>query len=393
MRIAILRRTAGASWSMDVYADRLIDGLKKVRPDWTIVQCAPASEQKQQPFWLRGIQKYYERYWRYPAKLSKLNADIFHIIDHSDGYLSSWLKRQSKSNIVTCHDLINLVMPETFVGRAKFPAISMMAWRLGVQGMKKADRIITVSTHTKNDTVEHLGICDRKIAVIPNAVDSSFRQLDSERIRQFRQQQGLEPNTLCLLNVGSNNARKNISTILKVVSQLKSQKIPACFWKVGADFNLEQKNLIKNWGLQDCITYLGQPEAENLVEIYNAADCLVAPSTYEGFGLTILEAMSCGTAVVTANVTSMPEVAGDAAILVPPLDTAEIAKQLTQLYLNPGERQELVNKGLERVKQFTWEQTAEKVARVYEQVVSAAKSSTTEAAFYLPSIISRSNQG
>ena len=375
MRIAILRRAPNASFSMDVYADRLISGLRQVRPDWTIVECAPnlKSNRQNQLFWLKGIQKYYERYWRYPSSLRKLNADIFHIIDHSDGYLSSWLKRQHKSNIVTCHDLINLIKPETFVGRARLPLISMLAWRMGVKGMQQADRVIAVSSHTKNDTVEHLDLCDHDVTVIPNAVDKIFRCLTQVEIQQFRQQEGLVPNTFCLLNVGSNNARKNISTILEVVTVLRQRGLPVHFWKVGSDFNQEQKKFIGDRGLDGCITYLGQPDADTLIKIYNAADCLLAPSTYEGFGLTILEAMACGTAVITANVTSMPEVAGDAAILVSPLDDKAIADKVQHLYSNPSYLQELVSKGIARAKQFTWEQTAEQVARVYEQVLSKAK--------------------
>ena len=375
MHIAILRRAPQVSLSMDVYADRLIAGLKAVRPSWTILEFSPTfhSSQQNQLFYIKGVQKYYERYWRYPSSLAKLNVDIFHIIDHSDGYLSTWLKRQQKSNVVTCHDLINLIKPETFIGRARFPLISMMAWRLGVRGMQQADRVIAVSSHTKNDTVEHLGICDRDITVIPNAVDKIFRCIPEVEIQKFRQQQRLNHDTFCLLNVGSNNARKNISTILQVVSILKKRGLPIHFWKVGADFNSEQKHFISDRGLDGCISYLGKPDEDTLIKIYNAADCLLAPSTYEGFGLTILEAMACGTAVITANVTSMPEVAGDAAILVSPLDDKAIADKVQHLYSNPSYLQELVSKGIARAKQFTWEQTAEQVARVYEQVLSKAK--------------------
>ncbi|MGK7899366.1 MAG: glycosyltransferase family 4 protein [Xenococcus sp. (in: cyanobacteria)] len=375
MRIAILRRAYKASWSMDVYADRLISGLKQVRPDWKIVECAPTlnSNCLNKTFWIKGIQKYYERYWRYPSSLLKLNADIFHIIDHSDGYLSIWLKHRKKTNIVTCHDLVNLIKPETFVGRARLPLISMLAWRIGVKGMQQADRVIAVSSHTKNDTVEHLDICDRKITVIPNAVDRVFRRLPNSEIQKFRQQQGLKPNTFCLLNVGSNNVRKNISTILEVVAILQQRGLPVHFWKVGGDFSHEQKNFICDRGLDGYISYLGQPDENTLIDIYNAADCLLAPSTYEGFGLTILEAMACGTAVITSNVTSMPEVAGDAGILVSPMDAEAISDQVQQLYSNPAYRQEIVKKGLARAKQFTWEQTAEQVARVYEQVLSQGK--------------------
>ena len=371
MRVAILRRAPKASFSMDVYADSLIRGLKAIRPDWEIIERSPVLKvaSSRESNWIAGGQKYYERYWRYPHSLKNLDADIFHVIDHSDGYLSYWLKRDQKPNVVTCHDLINLIKPETFRGRASFPLLSMTAWKLAIQGMRKANHIIAVSSHTKKDTVEHLAIAPNNITVVPNAVDAMFRPLSQDDIDTFRHEQRISKDTLCLLNVGSNNARKNILTALKALAVLKDQGLPIFFGKVGADFNSEQKHFIKAQGLESCIAYLGQPDEETLVKIYNAADVLLAPSLYEGFGLTVLEAMACGTAVVTAKVTSIPEVAGDAAILTDPLDVDAITKAIQQLYDNPLYRKELVQKGLERVKQFTWEKTAERVANIYEQIL------------------------
>lgn len=366
MRVAILRRTLKASFSMDIYADSLVRGLKTVRPDWEIIERSPTGS-------TNGIQKYHDRYWQYPRTLKHLEADIFHIIDHSDGYLSYWLKRYRKPNVITCHDLINLIKPETFQGRARFPLVSMTAWRLAVQGMREADQIIAVSSHTKKDVIEHLNISSHNITVIPNAVDSIFRPLPSEDIQAFRYEQELSQDTFCLLNVGSNNLRKNVSTILTVVASLKEQGLPIQFWKVGADFNADQISFIEANHLETCVTYLGQPNEKTLVKIYNAADVLLAPSLYEGFGLTILEAMACGTTVIAANVTSLPEVAGDAAILVEPFDIKAMATAIHRLDKDLQYRQELVQKGLERVKQFTWKRTAEQVVCVYEQVLAHSK--------------------
>ena len=376
MRVAILRRTPKASVSMDIYADQLVNGLKIVRPSWDIVEHCPSlnSQEAQPSHWTNGIYKYYERFWRFPASLKALNADIFHIIDHSDGYLSTWLGRTKRPNVITCHDLINLIKPATFKGRARFPLISMAVWRWGVERMRQADHVIAVSSHTKRDTVEQLNIPAQDITVIPNAVHKCFRRLSSEEIQAVRHQHGLAADTLCLLNVGSNNARKNISTILATVAELKTQGLPIHFWKIGADFNVEQKRFIQSTGLNSYVAYLGQPDENTLIQIYNAADCLMAPSLYEGFGLTILEAMACGTPVITANVSAMPEVAGDAAILVDPLNIGEIVQAVRYLYTHPDDYQVLAHKGLDRARRFTWENTAEQVARVYEQVLAQTRS-------------------
>lgn len=378
MRVAILRRAPRASFSMDVYADSLVKGLRAVRPDWEIIERSPVlgKASARQSNMVAGGRKYYERYWRYPRSLQQVDADIFHVIDHSDGYLGYWLNFYRKQNVVTCHDLINLTQPESFKGRARFPMISLSAWKFAVQGMKTADHVIAVSSHTKKDTVEQLAISPPKITVVPNAVDPIFRLLPQAHTDPFREQMGLKPGTIGLLNVGSNNARKNVLMVLKVLASLKSRGLSAQFWKVGADFDQEQQTYIKTHQLEACTTYLGQPDEDELVRIYNAADILVAPSLYEGFGLTLLESMACGTPVVAANVTAIPEVVGDAGVLVNPLDVDAIATAVQALSHDLQQRQVLIDRGLERVKQFTWEKTAEQVASIYERVLHGRTGTT-----------------
>lgn len=370
MRIGILRPIPQFSFSMDVYASGLISGLKAVKPDWEIIEFTPKLSDSHNPI-VRGINKYRQRYWRYPRELQQQSdIDLFHIIDHSDGHLLYWLKNLPQPKIITCHDLINLTQPETFKGRSLVPIVSMTSWKFAIAGMKYADRIITVSSHTAKDVTHCLNIPQPQITTIPNAVDSQFKILTQQKISSFRRNKGLSDRDLVVLNVGSNNLRKNITTILEAIAILKRQNCPIHFWKAGADFNSEQKSFIAARGLTDCVTYLGKPNPEELSEIYNAADVLVAPSLYEGFGLTILEAMACGTPVITSNVTSLPEVAGDAAILVKPTDINGIVSSLSRLQKEPLLRQSFIDKGLARVKQFTWEKTAIQVARVYQKALN-----------------------
>ncbi len=106
------------------------------------------------------------------------------------------------------------------------------------------------------------------------------------------------------------------------------------------------------------------------MEIYNAADILLAPSLYEGFGLTVLESMACGLPVITSSVSSLPEVSGDAAVLVDPLNMDEMVAAVVSLIGNPNQYQRLVRDGIDRAKLFTWEKTAEQVAAVYEHVLA-----------------------
>lgn len=371
MRVALLRRSPSASFSMDVYADGLAYGLRAVRPDWKIDEYSPKISAANVGLGGigNGLHKYYERYWRYPRSLRQVDADIFHVIDHTHAYLSRWLDSADYPNVVTCHDLINLTMPESFVGRARFPKVSMAAWRWGVTGMRDADHTIAVSSYTKQDMITHLDMSPESVTVIPNAVGSSFRVLSDEIIQSTREQYGLSPDDFCVLNVGSNNVRKNILTLIESVADLADAGLPVHFWKAGADFSLPQKQMIQTRNIEHCVTYLGQPEPEALVAIYNAADVLVAPSLYEGFGLTVLEAMACATAVIAANVTSLPEVVGDAAMLVSPTDKQAITSAIRQLYEQPDLCQTLAQRGLSRAQNFTWEKTAERLAKVYESVL------------------------
>jgi hypothetical protein len=122
----------GESFSMDVYADGLVAGLKAVRPEWEIVEVAPHPVNRRDNFWATGVQKYYERFWCYPSTVAKQRTDIFHIVDHSYGHLAYRLKRAGKPVVVTCHDLINFLYPENLYARARLPMISITAWRFRV---------------------------------------------------------------------------------------------------------------------------------------------------------------------------------------------------------------------------------------------------------------------
>lgn len=375
MRIVIICREPKVSMSMDIYANALFNALKSVRPEWDIIQIRPDISDKQESTseLLHGLHKYFERHIKFPLKLRNIDADIFHIIDHSDGHFSYWLNLFNRMNVVTCHDLINLVHPETYRGRARFPILSMAAWRFSISGMEKSDYVISVSESTKKDIIDYTGIYPERISVVPNAVDSCFKPANLSIINSIRKQYGAKKDTLCLLNVGSNNIRKNISAILEAVNILHSEGLPIHFWKVGDAFDIQQLEFIRNNGLCSDIKYLGSPSLEELISIYSSADVLVAPSLYEGFGLTVLEAMACGTVVIAADTTSLPEVTGDAAILVNPRDIVSIANAIREIHEKPSKRRTLAEKGFVRAREFTWERTAEGVAQIYEKLFFEGK--------------------
>lgn len=374
MRIAIVRRQPKVAFSMDVYTDNLVAELKKLRPDWEILEIAPQPWSKNlENLWHAGnpIRKYYERFYHHPRAVSQIKADLFHIIDHTDGHIAYGLKKTGQSVIVTCHDLVQFIYPEILKTEARFPAFSLAVWQYCVKGITVADSIIAVSSNTAKDVTDWLNISSAKIAIVPNGVDTLFNIPDKKAIADWKQQYAKSPDEICLLHVGSNHQRKNIETVLKVIKAISEQGIPVRLWKVGGDFYPEQEQYIKANNLSQHITSVSNPERQAVINFYCAADTLVAPSLYEGFGLTVLEAMACGTPTITSNVSAIPEVVGDAAVLVAPTDVVAITEAVLRINRDRDFRQDLINRGFARIKEFSWKKTAEKTAQLYEQVIQS----------------------
>jgi len=369
MRLVIVRREPGVAFSMDVYADNLVAELKAIRPNWEIVEVAPQPWSKSsENLWHSGtgIRKYYERYWHHPQQVCQVEGDIYHIIDHTNAHVAYWLKKKGKPIIITCHDLVQFVYPEILKGQSRFPAFSMASWQFSVKGMCYADCVIAVSSNTAKDVHERLDIELQKILVVPNGVEASFQPLPSQEVKSFRKKYQRLPEEICLLNVGSTHQRKNIITVLKVLKTLKDQGLSVRLWRSGGKFMAEQITFIKEHNLEQDILDFGTADKNILIQLYNAADVLLAPSLYEGFGLTVLEAMACGLPVITSNVSSIPEVVGNAAVLVEPMDIQTISESVVRLKQDSIYSQKLISQGFMRAKQLTWKKSAEHLVSIYE---------------------------
>ena len=377
MRVMIVRRVRGSTPSIDIYADNLVSLLKTVRPEWAITEIEPKPWNSPDKLWMSGsgLRKYYECYWRYPREVSQQKADIFHIVDHTDAHIARWLNKAGQLTVVTCHDLVQLIYPER---QSRFPALSLAVWRHSVQGMCLANHVVAVSSNTAQDVQKFLNIPAENVTVTLNGVEPQFRVLPADVVVSFRRQYALSPETICLLNVGGTHQRKNILTVLKVVKNIRDKGLPVCLWKVGGQFTTEHKDYIQEHQLERQIVYIDNPDKETLISIYNAADILLSPSLYEGFGLTIVEAMACGTPVITSNVSSLPEVTGNAAILVEPTDVDGIVEAIINLRNNPVNYKLLSNAGLNRSKYFKWEKSAERVATIYEKVLASNHQNLSE---------------
>ncbi|GCL41462.1 glycosyltransferase family 4 protein [Dolichospermum planctonicum] len=384
MRLVIVRREAGVALSMDVYADNLVAELKTIRPNWEVVEVAPQPWSKsQENLWHSGtgIRKFYERYWHHPQQVCQLEGDIYHIIDHTNAHVAYWLKKKGKPIIITCHDLVQFVYPEILKGQSRFPAFSMASWQFSVKGMCYANCVIAVSSNTAKDVHKRLDIELEKILVVPNGVEASFQRLPSEEIKYFRQKYQRSPEEICLLNVGSTHQRKNIITVLKVLKTLKQSGLSVSLWRCGGKFTPKQIDFIKEHNLGQDILDFGIADKNILIQLYNAADVLLAPSLYEGFGLTVIEAMACGLPVITSNVSSIPEVAENAAIMLNPMDIKSMASAIYHLHINPVYRKQLIDQGLLRSKSLTWKRTSEQIALNYEKIIGFFPQRLTETIF------------
>ena len=298
-----------------------------------------------------------------PFMLRKHKFDVIHYPAGMPFF--SWMT--NSRNITTLHSVDSLILPQYY------PKISQLTWLARNFDYKRLDSIITVSEAEKNEIVKALKIPAEKISVVYHGLEHErFRVLkDAEAVREeLNRKYGVGS---FILQVANYFPVKNIPGLIKAFWKVKCHGIRHKLVIVGGKRWQYQEVLktIEELDLQNEVVLTGSMAGDDLVKFYNAADLFVLPSLHESFGLPILEAMACGTPVITSNVYSMPEVAGDAAILVDPSDPDAIANAIYKVLANDGLRNEMIKKGLERVKEFTWERCARETLEVYEDVLGS----------------------
>jgi glycosyltransferase involved in cell wall biosynthesis len=297
----------------------------------------------------------------FPRIVREMKIDLLHS-PHYTMPLSSPVP-----TVVTYHDMIFFIHPEkhTLAKRYFFP------WMMR-HSSKKAEKIITVSENTRDDAIRHLNIPPDKIVAIHLGYQDIFRQINDQALLDNVRQQYKLPDQF-IFYAGAFEPRKNIPLLLSVYERLVQQQ-PDLFLVLtggtGWD-NEETLALMNSMHSKDQVIRLGHVPYTDLPSIYNLADVFVYPSLYEGFGLPPLEGMACGTPVITTNISSMPEVVGDAGLLVPPNDEAALLQAIQQVLDDPVLRQRLQIAGPKRAANFTWERTAQKTLTIYEEVLSS----------------------
>ena len=234
---------------------------------------------------------------------------------------------------------------------------------------QKVDFIIVDSQATKNDLIAQVGISDKKVAVVHLAANKRFRPLEKSKVLKVTEKYKLS--NPYILFVGSFEPRKNIVGLIQAFSLVK-QKVKALdLVLVGRKGWLFEPILeeIKKNPHQDSIRWFNKVGDEDLPALLNGAAVFAYPSFYEGFGLPILEAMSCGVPVVCSSTSSMPEVGGKAAYYVNPDSVEEIARGLLAVIKDGKLQKQMIQKGLAQAKNFSWEKTAKETREVYEEML------------------------
>ena len=270
-------------------------------------------------------------------------------------------------SVVTIHDCIHLMFPQYLPGSLAHLYARSAMWT----AVRKSDRILTVSEASKRDILRFFDIAAEKVAVIYNAIDERFlAPPDTERMDLIRQRYQLD--YPFVLYAGNIKPHKNLERLIDAFGRTRARGLGDLRLVIIGDELSKYPPLrraVHRYQLDKYVRFLGFQPHDTLAGFYRLARAFAFPSLYEGFGLPPLEAMACGTPVVTSNVSSLPEIAGDAALLVDPYDPAAIADALHRAVTDEPLRSELSRRGLARARQFSWEQSVAATHRIYMDVL------------------------
>lgn len=296
-----------------------------------------------------------------PYQLRRIRPDLFL---STDGWVPT--RAQSVPMVDVIHDL-NFVHQPDFIEKK---TVKRYYDRFFPQFAQRADRIATVSEFTRQDIHQQYGIPLSKIDVVYNGANEVFRPLSLSEQAQVKAQytQGCD----YFLFVGLIHKRKNLANIFRAFDAFKkSQESDAKLVIVGDKkwWQGEIEDTYLTMQYRDEVIMMGRQQRDTLARLYASARALVYASLFEGFGIPIVEAFRAETAVITSNVTSMPEVAGDAAAIVDPASVEAITAAMARLWNEDEYRQSLIEKGRTRRELFSWEQTADKLWKTIETVL------------------------
>jgi glycosyltransferase involved in cell wall biosynthesis len=299
-----------------------------------------------------------------PRDLRREHADLFHAPHY---VLSPFTPCKA---VVTIHDCIHLRFPQYLPNRLAHAYARSFLW----VATHRSDRVMTVSEASKRDILEYFRIPPEKIDVIYNGIDERFgvppAEEDVNRVRERYQLDGP-----FVLYAGNIKPHKNLGRLIAAFDILRHTgpefegvKLVIIGDEIAKYAAL--RHAVHRHKLHKHVRFFGFVPAQTLAILYRLADVFVFPSLYEGFGLPPLEAMASGTPVITSNVSSLPEVVGDAAVLIDPLQPEAIAEAMRRVLSDSALRDDLRARGLERVRHFSWARSVERVRAIYSEVLA-----------------------
>ncbi|MBV7329622.1 glycosyltransferase family 4 protein [Chloroflexi bacterium TSY] len=295
-----------------------------------------------------------------PAKAgySSHPAYIYHATEHL-------LPSLSTPTVLTIHDLIFERYPKHHTRK------NVLFLKFAVPlFVKAAQQIIAVSEHTKRDLIQLYRTPEHKVDVIYEGLDDEFSPANPNDVETIRDR--YSPNRPYLLMVGSLNPRKNHAASMKALARLKARGYShRLVIAGGSGWMFESvRQLVDRLQLENDVAFVGYVPESELPALYTGADCVLVPSIYEGFGFSVLEAMACGTPVVCSNVSSLPELAKDAALVVSPNDIDAITNAIYQILSQPNVAANLKATGIERAARFRWETCAAQTVELYQNLMN-----------------------
>jgi glycosyltransferase involved in cell wall biosynthesis len=314
-----------------------------------------------------------QEHFTIPGKLQKLGAQLL----HSPHYVLPLLCR--KRSVVTIHDCIHLLFPQYLPNRA---AYQYARWMMG-SAIKRSDLVLTVSEASRRDILRFYPRADPdRLQVIPNAIDDAILDAPGEEEME-RVQERYQVRGRFVLYAGNIKPHKNLERLVGAFGLLKQRPghEDVKLLIIGDEVNRygSLRRSVEAAGVRQDVRFFGFVPTKTLSALYRLASVFAFPSLYEGFGLPPLEAMACGTPVVTSRISSLPEVVGDAALLVDPYSTEDIAHGLERVLGDEGLRGELSTRGRARVKQFSWERSVEAIHSGYMKVLGLPVPATAAA--------------
>jgi len=341
------------------YTNRLINDLPKLFPGDVFIKVSepvPLRRDSSYLKYINGFRRIYLEQIKMSQTLKMVGADIFHNPRNFGLPLYSPCKC-----VVTIHDIIPMIFSKVYLQSIVEKKYYNMSIRAAIT---RSAKIITDSKFSRDELIKHLGVKGDKIEVVYLGCGDEFRVIDDSRLLQ----QVLDKHGVYrpfIVTIGGSEYRKNIARLIDVFQT-----------KFAEDYQLvviggawRKFDLRQDRGSLSNVVFTGPVTQEELVSLYSLASLFVFPSLYEGFGLPVLEAMACGVPVAASNSSSIPEVAGDAALMFDPMDENQMYLSIKKILDSKSLQKELTCKGLEQVKLFRWEDTLRQTMQIYRDVL------------------------